>query len=272
LRQHHSTELQATMNDLFSPLNTDEIAPGLSVLENALFGKIAGAAGSKGDDLRRLVGDVLIENGAQKLVVQLIYDVPVALSGANLPAIFAEPLSFTRASIKRPDVLIMDQVLASYDDEMQKLVYKNLQTLLPDTTLIYLSDNIENEDLFDAYFEVQQGRLVSDDQQEQGADDSVASADLARKVRALEQTDMFSGLNRKQLRLLAFGARWYEAPAGEVVFLKDDDPTDGAYMILEGGRAIPAKTRRRRGAVYHYSWTRHAGWRTGPDPQRTPRS
>lgn len=234
LRQHHSAELQTTMNDLFTPLDTEKIAPGLSVLENALFGKIASAAGSKGDDLRRLVGDVLIENGAQELVVQLIYDVPVALSGANLPAIFAEPLSFTRASIKRPDVLVMDQVLASYDDETQKLVYNNLQTLLPDTTLIYLSDSFENEDAFDAVFEIQQGRIVSDEDQEQGTEDSVASADLARKVRALEQTDMFSGLNRKQLRLLAFGARWYEAPAGEVVFLKDDDPTDGAYMILEG--------------------------------------
>jgi ABC-type multidrug transport system fused ATPase/permease subunit len=234
LRQGHSADLQAKMDDLFVPLDSGKIAPGLSVLENALFGKITSAAGSKGDDLRRLVGDVLAQNGVQKLVVQLIYDVPIALSGANLPAIYAEPLSFTRASIKRPDVLILDQVLASYDAETQNQVYQNLRTLLPDTTLIYLSESIENENAFDAFFELQQGRIVSDDHQEQSADDSVASADLARKVRALEQTDMFSGLNRKQLRLLAFGARWYEAPAGEVVFLKDDDPTDGAYMILEG--------------------------------------
>ncbi|MBL4768086.1 MAG: cyclic nucleotide-binding domain-containing protein [Rhodobacteraceae bacterium] len=234
LRQGHSAELQATMDTLFEPLDSDKIAPGLTVLENALFGKIASAAGSKGDDLRRLVAEVLAENGVQDLVVQLIYDVPIALSGANLPAIYAEPLSFTRASIKRPDVLILDQVLASYDAETQQQVYQNLRALLPDTTLIYLSENIENEDAFDVVFEMQQGRIVSDEHQEQSVDDSVASADLARKVRALEQTDMFSGLNRKQLRLLAFGARWYEAPAGEVVFLKDDDPTDGAYMILEG--------------------------------------
>ena len=45
---------------------------------------------------------------------------------------------------------------------------------------------------------------------------------------------MFAQLNRKQLRLLAFGARWYKAAPGEVVFFKGDDPKDGAYMVLEG--------------------------------------
>ena len=50
----------------------------------------------------------------------------------------------------------------------------------------------------------------------------------------MEQTPLFSGLNRKQLRLLAFGARWFEAEAGEVVFRKGDEPTDGAYMVIEG--------------------------------------
>jgi CRP-like cAMP-binding protein len=64
--------------------------------------------------------------------------------------------------------------------------------------------------------------------------DSSVSADLSRKLRALEQTELFSGLDRKQLRLLAFGARWYSAVSGEYVFYKDDDPTSGAYLIVDG--------------------------------------
>ena len=39
---------------------------------------------------------------------------------------------------------------------------------------------------------------------------------------------------RKQLRLLAFGARWYKAEAGEYVFHKDDDPSSGAYLVVSG--------------------------------------
>ncbi len=234
LRQSHSADLQQSLGDLFAPLEMDAFAPGLSVLENALFGKISDSAGSKGDDLRRRIAEVLVEGGAQALVIELIYDVPIALGGQNLPGVFAEPLSFSRATIKKPDVLVLDKALDSYDMDTQVAVYKNLRELLPETTVIYLNDSFENPDVFDAFFEVQQGRIVSEDVEEDSGADGAASADLARKVRELEKMPLFSGLGRKQLRLLAFGARWYSAPAGEVVFLKGDPPTSGAYMLVDG--------------------------------------
>ena len=93
------------------------------------------------------------------------------------------------------------------------------------------------------YVEIRQGRVVSDQIASESEGEGAASADLVRKLRALEQTPLFSGLDRRQLRLLAFGAQWYRASAGEVVFLKDDQPTDGAYMIIEGeaGLYLPQK-------------------------------
>ncbi len=234
LRAGHARELQNSLGDLFAPLEMEAFAPGFTVLENALFGKISEVAGSKGDELRRVIAGVMVENGAQDLVIELIYDVPIALGGQNLPATFAEPLAFSRATIKRPDILILDRALASYDMETQEAVFKNLRALLPDATLIYINEGFENENVFDTFLEVRQGRIVSEDADAEGEEDSGASADLARKLRALEQTPLFSGLNRKQLRLLAFGARWYQAEAGDVVFLKGDQPKDGAYMVLEG--------------------------------------
>ncbi len=234
LRQSHAADLLQSLGDLFVPFDEDVFTPGMTVLENAMFGKISDASGGRADELRRLVGDVLAENGAQQLVIELIYDIPIALQGQNLPGVFAEPLSFSRATVKKPDILILDQALASYDMETQKSVYRNLRALLPDTTVIYLNDSFENPDVFETYFEMQQGRIVSDESATDVEEDSAASADLNRKLRALEQTPLFSGLSRKQLRLLAFGARWYTAPAGEVVFLKGDEPTDGAYMVLDG--------------------------------------
>ncbi len=234
LRQSHREALLSSLGTLFEPLAKDRFAPGLTVLENAIFGRISADAGSKADDLRRLVAGALIESGAQEMVVQLIYDMPVALSGANLPALFAEPISLTRASIKRPDLLIMDNALASYSARTRKAMHENLRRLLPETTLIYLGESFEDEGIFDVTLELQQGRFVSAPGEAAGEGDSAASADLTRKLRALEQIDLFSTLNRKQLRLLAFGARWYEAPKGEVVFLKNDPPEDGAYLVLEG--------------------------------------
>lgn len=234
LRHSHSEKLLERLSDVFVPLRGDEFAPGLTVMENALFGKVSQIGGTRSDEVRKLIVDVLDENGARPLVVELIYDVPVALGGQNLPALFAEPLAFTRATIKKPDILILENALASYDMATQVAVYKNLRSMLPDTTVIYLNDQFENPAVFDMYVEIRQGRVVSDEGPGEVEEDSAASADLARKLRALEQTPLFSGLDRRQLRLLAFGARWYDAKPGEVVFLKDDQPTDGAYVVLEG--------------------------------------
>lgn len=234
LRKSHAAELIDDLEGLFVPFASDAFAPGLTVLENALFGKISDTAGSRGDDLRRIVADVLAENGAKPLVLDLIFDVPVAIGGQNLPAVFAEPLAFTRATIKRPDILILDAALESYDMETQRSVFYALRDLLPGTMVIYLNDGFDNPEVFDLYLDVQQGRLVQDGADSTAEEDSVASADLTRKVRALEQTALFSGLERRQLRLLAFGARWYTAKAGETVFLKGDEASDGAYMVLDG--------------------------------------
>ena len=233
-RKSHSAQLMQTLGDVFTPLSPDEFAPGLTVLENAMFGKVSDMAGARGDELRKLVADLLVENGVRDLVVELIFDLPIALGGQGLASSFAEPLAFSRATIKRPDILIMDGAMASYGMSTRVSIHKNLRRLLPDTTLVYLGEKFENPDVFDAFFELRQGRLVTEGAAAVSEEEGAASADLGRKLRALEQTELFSGLNRRQLRLLAFGARWYEAGAGEAVFLKDDEATDGAYMILDG--------------------------------------
>lgn len=234
LRKGHSEQLLGYLGDLFAPLEDNAFAPGLSVLENALYGKISQDAGSRADDLRRIVAVALIESGAQEGVVQLVYDLPISLSGANLSPLFAESLAFSRATIKRPDILILDQALGSYDADTRQRVQSNLREKLPDTTFVYLGDKFEDTGRFDSLIEIQQGRIVNEETRDIGAEDGAASADLSRKLRALEQIELFSTLNRKQLRLLAFGARWYEANKGETVFLKNDPPTDGAYLVLEG--------------------------------------
>ncbi|WP_372574723.1 ABC transporter transmembrane domain-containing protein [Ruegeria jejuensis] len=238
LRHSHSQELMRCIGDVFTPLDPATFAPGLTVLENALFGKVSQMGGTKADELRKLVAGVLIDSDVQPLVVELIYDMPVTLGGQNLSATYAEPLAFTRATIKKPDILILDQALASYDMTTQIAVYQNLRALLPDTTVIYINDGFETPDVFDQYIEVKQGRIVSEEADDLIAEDGVSSADLTRKLRALEQTPLFSGLDRSQLRLLAFGARWYNAGAGDVVFLKDDEPTDGAYVMIEGDAGL----------------------------------
>lgn len=245
LRDSHGRELLETLDDHFVPLNKDRFAPGFTVLENAIFGKISDNAGARAEDLRKTVAEVIDAAGVREMVVELIFDLPVSVGGQGLGQSFAEPLAFCRASIKRPDILILDGALASFDRATRRAMQDNLRDLLPQSTLIFLEPAFKDPDRFDHYFEMRQGRLKDERAAERGAadEDSASAADLSRKLRALESTELFSGLNRRQLRLLAFSARWYEATPGTAVFHKDDAATDGAYMIIEGeaGLYLPAE-------------------------------
>ena len=242
LRRSHSDRLRGTMADLFAPLDENAFAPGLSVLENALFGKISENAGARADEIKRLIADTLVAEGAEPMVTNLVYDFPVTLGGQNLPAAFVEPLSLTRATIKKPDVLILDRALSSYDGRTRAKLYFNLRQSLTDTTVIYIDEKIDQPEAFDQFIEIRDGRLVTRDAPEAEPEDRAASADIVRKTRALQQSMLFSGLSQKQLRLLAFGSKWYHAEAGDVVFYQGDDSTDGAFMLTEGEAGVYSRT------------------------------
>ncbi len=234
LRHKFGAQLRTQMGDLFVPIDPAKPIRGLSILENAVFGKISDEAGPQAEAIRDAVAEVLRAEGVSLEVLKLVFEVPISLGGSNLPATFAEPLAISRAAIKRPDILVLDRVMMSFSEEMRVRTVAALRAELPDTTIIYLSPEPEDGLEFDVTLELQQGRLTGSDVAEEERHDSDVSADIARRVQALEQTAFFSGLDRKQLRLLAFGARWYRASADHYVFHKNDAPDSGAFMILEG--------------------------------------
>ncbi|QFT59058.1 putative ABC transporter ATP-binding protein [Sulfitobacter sp. THAF37] len=232
MRAQHGAALRDSMAGVFQPLDGAAPIQGMTVLENALFGKLHETTDSEA--VQNLVMAQLREAELDSAVLRLLFDLPLSLGGANLSAQLGEPSALSRAAIKRPDILVLDNVLASYGPDQRRGLHDRLRALLPETTIICLAPEFDDAEEFDRQFVVRQGRLSSvADAMEDSADQTV-SADLSRKLRALERTDLFAGLARKQLRLLAFGARWHETSAGEYVFRKGDVPDDGAYLILSG--------------------------------------
>lgn len=232
MRHAHAAALQEATRHIFAPLSFDAPIEGLSVLENALFGRIKD--GANADALRDLVGQHLRDAGLEAGILQQLFDLPVAIGGNNLPAMLSEAVALGRATVKRPDVLILDRPLASFDAETRDGLHTKIRKLLPGATIICLAPDFATPESFDERFVMQHGQLsgvLSEDATDEG---QTVSADLARKIGALERTELFSGLPRKQLRLLAFGARWYHAAAGEYVFRQGDDPATGTFLVWEG--------------------------------------
>lgn len=235
LRTAATDDQPLPMGDIFEPLDSGTYANGLSLLQNSLFGMIDRDAGKRADDVEDAVIDYLVDQGLKAQIVGLTLKEPTALGGTNLPRKLVEKIGFIRAAIKRPDIYVLNSVLSSYDPETRINASIRLRQEMPNATLIYLEDEFVRPENFDVHIEISKGQLISGSGHQTGAaTEDPEETDLAAKLQALEQTEFFADLDRNQMRLLAFSARSFEKSAGETVFEMNDDPSDGAYLMLEG--------------------------------------
>ncbi len=233
IRRAKSSQMRARMKDLFVSVAPENYLPRLTLMENVLYGRISAIAGVQGELIEDIAAQVLDENGLKRLVAETILDVRTGLGGSNLASIFQERAAFSRAGIKRPDILILDTVLASHEAESRKRSRGRLEELLPKTTMFFLEDKFENPQSYDMFIEINNGRIDGSVEIEEPEEGASGSDDLRRKIRVISRTDLFANLDARNQRLLAFAAQWYAAPKGKQIFSMGER-ADAAYLCLSG--------------------------------------
>ncbi|NOD94655.1 cyclic nucleotide-binding domain-containing protein [Ruegeria sp. HKCCD4884] len=232
IRKSHAERLRGAMDGLFTPVTPDLYVPRLTVMENAIYGRVSLLAGAHAEEIEDVVAEAMNEAGLRRRAAAIIYDLPSGLGGNNLPTVFQERAAFSRAGIKRPDVLILDKALASHDSESRLRTRLKLRELLPDSIMIFMEDHFAHPEAYDLFVEIKEGRIdgVSRTKPE---DTGGTTDDLSRKLEILSATELFSGLDGRNQRLLAFSAQWYEVKAGQVIFSRGQAP-DAAYLCITG--------------------------------------
>ncbi len=235
IRERRGDLLLADCGGVFRRLRAEEYARKLTVLENVLFGRVSLHAGAKTQAVEDVVADVMADHDLKARLALMIYDLPTGLGGALLEPVFRERAAFTRAAIKRPDILILDRILASHDSDSRLRTRTRLQELLPKTTMIHLEDHFENPSRYDLFLKLKDGRLEGDapapvpdlsTTEDEGGD-------FDRKLAVLSAVDLFSKLGPRHQRLLAFSASWVRVPTGAAVF-RAGEVGDAVYLCLSG--------------------------------------
>ena len=233
IRKSYGDELRKSVGDGFSAIAPDVYLDRLTVVENAIYGRVSLMAGARADEIEELVAEVFADHGMRRRVAAIIYDLPTGLGGANLPTVFQERAAFSRAGIKRPDILVLDKVLSSHDTQSRLRTRQKLRKLLPDSIMIFLEGKFDHPGAYDLFVEIKDGclagieRAVKDDRGKAGA------ADLGRKLAIIADTPLFAKLDARNQRLLAFSAQWFEAEPGQVIF-SHGQTADAAYLCLRG--------------------------------------
>ena len=233
-RHTHADRLRAQMGDMFIAITPETYLPTLSVAENAIFGRVSMLAGASAGAVEQVVAEVLTERGLRRAAAAIVYDMPTGLGGANLPLTLHERTAFTRAAIKRPDILVADTVLASHDHDARVRARERLRDLLPDSIMIFMEDKFAHPEDYDLFIEIVDGRISGVANGAANRDMTPESADdLRRKHRVIAETELFGRLDPRSQRLLAFSARWYSARPGQVIFSAGEE-SDAVYLCLTG--------------------------------------
>ncbi len=250
IRKARGAQLREQAQDLFVPIEPGNYLPRLTLLENLLYGRFSSVAGLQADLVRDVVSDVLIQADLKQMISANLFDVPTAIGGTNLPGVFQQRAAFGRAAIKRPDVLVLNQSLIGKDAQAQADTRNKLSALLPNTTQIYINDSFANPQDFDLHIEIRNGHINGVEKSDQFENEDAASGDLRRKLRIISRNALFSSLDSRNQRLLAFAAQWYTAAEGQRIFAAGDR-ADACYLCLSGRAELG--TFGEDGAFHHVS-------------------
>jgi ATP-binding cassette subfamily B protein len=90
------------------------------------------------------------------------YATDVNKRGGRVSAGQRQLLSFARAFLADPTVLILDEATASLDIPSERLVQRGLQTLLADRTAVIIAHRLSTIEIADRVLVMEHGRVVED--------------------------------------------------------------------------------------------------------------
>jgi ATP-binding cassette subfamily B protein len=102
--------------------------------------------------------------GAHEFIAALPdgYDTEVRKRGGRLSAGQRQLVSFARAFIADPAVLILDEATSSLDVPSERQVQRALRTLLADRTAVIIAHRLSTVEIADRVLVLDQGRIVED--------------------------------------------------------------------------------------------------------------
>ena len=106
------------------------------------------------------------------------YDTDVRKRGGRLSAGQRQLVSFARAFLADPAVLILDEATSSLDVPSERLVQRALRTILADRTALIIAHRLSTVEIADRVLVMDAGRIVEDGSPEELIGDEGRFADL----------------------------------------------------------------------------------------------
>ena len=159
-RQVFRADLPDALRSKIEFFDPDRYNGSATVLENILFGTIAYDVAQGAARVQALLTQVLDQMNLHKVVSEVGLDYQVGSGGSRLTATQRQKLAIARAIIKRPDLLILNEAVASLDPVGQQQILAALQEQCKDTAMIIVLQRARFAQHFDHIVVMDEGRVI----------------------------------------------------------------------------------------------------------------
>ncbi len=143
-RRTFAETLPPDLAGTFEPYDRERYFAEGSLLENMLFGKTLATSSLAVKKVTATVEEVITEHGLREVVMETGLDYHVGIAGSRLSPLQRQKVGLTRALLKRPHVLILDEALGAFEPDKRAEMHQRLIAAMKGRTVIAV---VERPDL-----------------------------------------------------------------------------------------------------------------------------
>ena len=236
LRSALASELPEALRQRVDIYDPEKICLTAPLRDNLLFGRIAFEVPGAEPRVVSLLREAIRHSGLEEEVYRLGLEFKVGHAGRNLYPAQKMALGLARCLIKQPEILILNNALPVSSGEDQGALLARLRDCMKGKTLLFVTKDTELAKSFDSAIVFREGKVMADASAPARSRESELAGDAARPtsdIAVVRALPLFAGVDAARLKLLVFTSRRLLFPKGGVL-LRQGDPSDSAYVIIEG--------------------------------------
>jgi ABC-type multidrug transport system fused ATPase/permease subunit len=155
-------ELPAERQAALEFFSVDRFNLAASVQDNILFGKIAYGQADAGNQVGKVVAEVVESEGLRAIVIEVGLDAEAGIAGSRLTAAQRQKVAIARILLRRPDVIVLNEAIAVLDSGLQAPILSRICAEAESRTVIFIAHRARLAQPFNRILVMSGGRVIED--------------------------------------------------------------------------------------------------------------
>ena len=134
--------------------------PRISIQDNILFGKLAYGQAHGQQKVNTLIAEVVNSLDMRGDIIEAGLRYEVGVAGGRLSSIQRQKLGLARAMLKAPDLLVINEALASLDPSSERRLIDNVREVMADGGVLWVLGRVQLAEQFDTILVMERGKLL----------------------------------------------------------------------------------------------------------------